>query len=132
MEICKTLFDSYLSMITVGYFNNHEEPPDDIAEYKELIESIKWWAIHFDELEMLQLSIDYHLNHPEISLEDHGGRYPFTDAEVREIVQYIRAIIWPENPPVDEEALNQVKFVNEPFSYWRQHRQQQRRAGEGE
>lgn len=132
MEICSTLFDRYLDMVTVGYFNYNEEPPDNVTEYFEIIEKMKRCAIHFDELEMLQLSIDYYLSHPEISLEDQGGRYPFTDAEVREIVQYIRSIIWPESPPVNEEALNQVKFVKEPLFSWRQRRQQQRRAGKGE
>lgn len=125
MEVSNSLFDYYLSMVTVGFFDDHEVPPDDLNEYREIIEAMKWWAIRFDELELLKTVFDYYLCYPEISLEDQGGRYPYTDKDIREIICYARSVIWPDNPPIDDEAVKNVKFVDEPLYDWRKRRNEQ-------
>lgn len=54
MELCTTLFNSYLDMVTVGYFNHNEEAHEDVTEYREIIGKMKKCAIRFSELELLQ------------------------------------------------------------------------------
>lgn len=126
MIIRNTFFDRYLEMVTVGYFQYHTEAPTDVTKYRSIIEKMKRCAVQFQELDVLKVAFDYYLSHPEISFANHGGRFPYTDAEVREIIRYARSVVWPDNPPIDEEAVNSLQFTPDPVFELRQRWNQQK------
>ena len=59
------------------------------------------------------------LSHPEIDASAFaGGRYPYDDDEVREIVHYARSTIWPDAGPVPDRGPD-VRLVNLSLQEWR-------------
>lgn len=119
MEISNGMLNHYLEDITFGWFGRNELPPDDINEYHDRVLQIKADAAHHNDLEPLRLGLDYLLCNPRISLEDHGGRYPFTDEEVRDIIRYIRATIYPDATPLNCEEVKDVELVyTSRFEWW--------------
>jgi hypothetical protein len=119
MELSNDMIDHYLDYITVGWFNDHEISADDLYEYAERLEIIKYDATRRNDLQVLRLGIDYLLCHPEIDLEGHGGVYGWDDEEVREIIRYIRRTIWPDLPPVNPDEVKDVKLVyTSRFDWW--------------
>jgi len=76
-------------------------------------------AEQFGDLEALKLAFEYLLSHPEIDASAFAGdRYPYDDDEVREIVRYARATIWPDAGPVPERGPD-VRLVNLSLQEWR-------------
>ena len=127
MDIPKHLIDTYLEYITVGYFDPEDLPPDDVSGYAHCVTNVKLHAQHFGDLEALKVAFDYLLAHPEIDSEQFaGGRYPYFDEEVREILRYAVATIWPGAAPTAPEVLAEVRIVGElSLDEWRRQRRGQ-------
>ena len=132
------IFD-YLVDIFCGWFLDHEDPPWDKSVTGE-----EWWKYEgvppvdgkaldpylermastaqlMDDLEVLRWGIDYYLCHPEIDLTDADFAYcenfGWEDAEVREVLKYIRRRVWPE-VEVNCEEVKDVELVHIPSDEW--------------
>ena len=127
MDIPKHLIDAYLADITVGYFNRNDLPPDGVSGYSSCVGTLRLHAEHFADLEALKVAVDYLLAHPEIDTEQFaGGRYPYDDEEVREILRYAVATIWPGAAPTAPEVLAEVRIVGDlSLDEWRRQRRGQ-------
>ena len=136
------ILDNYLDPIFCGWFITHEDPPWD-----QRVTGPEWWEYEgvppvdgkaldpeielmgntarlMGDLEELRLGIDYYLCHPEIDLTDpffaYCDDYGWEDAEVREVLKYIRRRLWPEVEINCEEA-QQVELVPiSKFDWWEQ------------
>jgi hypothetical protein len=119
MEISNGMLNHYLDYVTIGWFDDHDIPADDLGEYHQRIVKLERSAKRRNDLNPLRLGLDYLLCHPEIDLEAHGGRYGWDDEEVRDIIRYIRRTIWPDLPPVNPDEVKDVKLVyTSRFDWW--------------
>ena len=119
IEIPSHMLHHYLQNVTVAYFDPEHFPPDDVSGYASCIMNMRLLAEQFGDLEALKLAFEYLLSHPEIDASAFAGdRYPYDDDEVREIVRYARATIWPDAGPVPERGPD-VRLVNLSLQEWR-------------
>ena len=120
IEISRGMIDHYLCFITDGWFDNDpDEPAEELTKYYEYVIRIKQDAVNRNDLEYFRLGIEYLLCHPEISLENHGNVYGWDDDEVREIIVYIRSVIWSDNLDINCEEVKDVQLVNtNRFDWW--------------
>ena len=98
MKISKTMVKYYLEYVTIGYFGDHTEPPENFADYDECIDNMMAIAEIEGDLNWLELAVHYLLSHPEIDLTEYSGVYPLSSEELREIIEHLWTRIWPENP----------------------------------
>ena len=127
MEIPRHLLDHYLANVTVGYFDSEDLLPEEVSAYHRCVLEMKLDAEHFGDLDALKVAFDYLLAHPEIDTEQFaGGRYPYDDEEVREILRYAVARIWPGAAPTAPEVLAEVRIVGDlSLDEWRRQRRGQ-------
>lgn len=111
MEIAKGIIDNYLRRVTVHWFDPEDLPAENINQYRPLVENIILEARLHNDFQPLRLGLDYLLCHPEISLEDHGYRYPWDDADVREIIHYIRKTVFPDAKALNCDEVKDVKLI---------------------
>ena len=97
MKISKTMVKYYLDYVTVVYFGDHTEPPEDLADYDDCIQNIRFFAGEAGDLPWLQLALQHLLSHPELDLSEYRGVYPFRSEAVREILRHVWATLWPES-----------------------------------
>jgi hypothetical protein len=123
MEISKGLIRQYLDHITVGYFSDHDFPPDDMSGYDEQILSIERSAAYRGDLEVLRLGLDYLLCTSNDSLEYYTGVYGYDDSEIREIIKYVREKIYPNLPPPDPEEVKDITLSTmSMYDWWNRER----------
>ena len=127
MDIPKHLIDTYVQDITVGYFDPEDLPPNDLSGYARCLRNVRIGARDFGDLDALKVAFDYLLAHPEIDTEQFAGsRYPYDDEEVREILRYAVAAIWPGAAPTAPEVLAEVRIVGDlSLDEWRRQRRGQ-------
>ena len=118
MEISRGMIDYYLGKITVHWFDYHELPASKLEDYLGKAIYIKEIAEENNDLRYLEIGLNFLLCHPEINLEDHGYSYSWTDGEVREIVAYIRSIIFPETPSLNCADAKNVVLANTTIEEW--------------
>ncbi|NJO55293.1 MAG: hypothetical protein HC834_01880 [Rhodospirillales bacterium] len=125
MDISYNIIQYYLQTITVAYFGTHDMPPDDLSGYDRYVEDLRIKAIRHRDLDALRLGFEYLLAHPEINLEEQyqGGRYPFDDAELREIIAYTRSKLWPDAGPIPPDGPPGVRLVQMSIDDWWKSRQ---------
>jgi hypothetical protein len=120
MKISKDVIDYYLECITLHWFNDHDDPARNMSEYYDRVVNIKLMASQHNDLEILRLGLDYLLCHPEISLEAHSSSYGWDDDEVRDIIRYIRTIIWPDALEVNNNGVKDIHLTNQSrFNWWK-------------
>lgn len=95
MKICKWFIRDYLDLVTVCWFDHNEVPPDDLGEYDPLIEQIQRAAKTRNQLDLLRVCLCGLISKPSLDTSDlGGGRYPFDDQEIREIIAYVVSRLW--------------------------------------
>lgn len=116
MRVPVQLLDYYLSVVTVAYYNDHDSPPDEVEGYEEFVDSMAANAERRGDLETLKTAFAHLLAHPEIDCSRFGGgRYPYDDEEMREILAYVQ-----ERLGGDERRDAAVELVQQPLEdYWR-------------
>lgn len=120
MKISRGILNHYIGYVTDFYISDNNIPPDELTGYYDYVVDLKTDAIRHEDLESLRLGINYLLCHPEIDLDSHGGMYPYDDEEVREILMYIRSIIWSDNSKVNCEEVKDVELVDiNKFDWWK-------------
>lgn len=119
MRISEAMIRYYLDTVTVGYFNDHELPPDDVHGYAEQVHSMGLKMAKHGDSQALRLGLAYLLRHGEIDLSYYnGGRYPFDDAEMREIIRYIESVLFPEKQEPTDDELGRVEIIAVPLEEW--------------
>jgi len=126
MEINEWFVEHYLGYITVGWFNNDDLPPDSVEQYLPYVSGMKNEAARHGDLDKLRIAFDYILGNPQIDSSEYGKtRYPFDDAETREIIAYARSVIWPDAKDIPPGGPTGVRLVRTSFSEWKASQGQQ-------
>ena len=120
MEIPTWTIRHYLDYVTAGWFDVHDLPPDDINDYIPYIEDIRKAAVAHDDFNSLRLGFSFLLGNPEIDTAKLGRtRYPYSDAEIRAIIQLICNTLWPGDSEVEVQDINTVRLVDTTLAKWR-------------
>lgn len=123
MKISRDEIIQYLAYLTVGYFNDETVPPDSVEGYAERVPSIRTAAAQQGDLPWLKLALEHVLLHPEQDWTDLGGpRYPFTNREVLQIVEYVWKTLWPDATLPSRHEAPDIELVPMDFKAWQAHR----------
>ncbi len=97
MDISEQMIGFHLRLVTLAYFGEHDDVPDDVAGYHDYVEDMKRQAIRFGDLDGLKLAFEHILANPEIdTVTLSQANFPYEEEEVREIVRYAWETIWPD------------------------------------
>ena len=119
MRMSESMIKYYLDTITVGYFNEHDLPPDNLGDYENLVNTIKSKATKHGDLEYLHVALAWLLTNKEVDLESfNGGRYPFDADEMREIISYVYVYLFQDRETPDIQVLESVQLVNVSLEEW--------------
>ncbi len=87
MTISNTMLRNYLELITLTYFVDHNEMPEDLSEFDSYIDTVRRNAEASADLPWLLRGLQYLLNAPDVNLEDYGGGvFPLHAEDVRSII----------------------------------------------
>ena len=118
MKISKQMVDYYIEYVTSDFILDQDAPSVDVEDYYNYVLRIKTEATKSNDLEPLLLGINYLLCHPEINLENHGGISTWDDEDVREILYYIRSIVYSDNSKVNCEEVKDVELIDMDRHDW--------------
>jgi hypothetical protein len=115
MRISQSLIKYLLGYVTVGYFDDHDEPPEDVAEFAGAAESLRSFAEDTGNMRWLRLAIGYLLSTPGVDLRDYnGGQYPFSERAMRELLEFLWHTWWPDEdiPEPGEGPLVEIANIS--------------------
>jgi len=119
MQISESMIRYYLDTVTVGYFDDHELPPDDVRGYDPQVREIGLKLAKHGDAKSLRLAFAYLLRNTGLDLAAlNGGRYPFDDGEMREMIRYCYETLFPGDKGPGEEDVGAVKIVQMPVEEW--------------
>src|SRR5437867_1045758 len=119
MKISESMVRYYLHDITMGWFDPEDLPPDNITGYYDCVIQMKLHALKHNDLDVLKLAFEYLLANKQIKCEQFaGGRYPYDEQEVREIIHYAWKTIWPDSTPLLPGGPNGVEIVPMSIDDW--------------
>ena len=128
MDISLSMVKHYLDDVTVGWFDDHDLPPENVADYLPRVLEMKKGAAKHGDLEALKLAFEHILANRRIDCEIlGGGRYPFDDKDVREIIAFAWKTIWPDARPIPPGGPPGVRLIEMPLEQWRASRGQGKR-----
>jgi hypothetical protein len=111
VEIKMGIVDRYLDHAT-AYIGDEGGEPDDVTGYHDYIIDMKKSAVRQGDADVLLLGIDYLLLNPSLYSPYFETVYYIYDAdEMEELLQYIRAVAYPDAPPLNPETIKDVKLV---------------------
>ena len=120
MDISKQMIGFHLRIVTLAYFGEHDDVPDDVAGYYEYVEDMKRQAIRFGDLDALKLAFEHILVNPEIdTVTLSQANFPYEEEEVREIIRYAWETIWPDADPIPPGGPPGVRIVDISPEEWR-------------
>ena len=97
MNINGWLLEHYLGYVTVSWFDETDLPPDDVREYSKCVLWMKYAAENCGDLDVLLLAFEHVLGRPDIDVSEYARtRYPYSDADAREIIAFARQVIRPD------------------------------------
>lgn len=130
MRISESMIRYYLDTITVGYFNDHDLPPDDVSGYEAQVREIERKLAKHGDAKSLRLAFAYLLHNEALDLEVfNGGRYPFDDEEMREMIRYCYEMLFPGVDVPREDVVRHVEIVEMPVEEWWEERGSGRQRG---
>ncbi len=119
MFISDSMIRFYLSDVVVSWFNRHEIPPENIEDYCPYIFEMEKGAIKHGDHAFLRTAFEYILTHPDVDLEKYNGsRYPYDDAEMREIIHLAWQTLWPSAQLPSSDITVDVQLVPMPLEDW--------------
>ncbi|PSL31568.1 hypothetical protein [Dyadobacter jiangsuensis] len=119
MSISESMVNYYLDILTVGYFNDNDLPPDDVRDYEPLVCTIKAKAFRHGDMEHLYFALAWLLTNKDVNLEAfNGGRYPFDAKEMRDIINLIYSRLFADRKMPPDHVLREVRLVNVPLDAW--------------
>jgi hypothetical protein len=117
MKIPAALIELYLSAVTFNWFNDHDLPAEELAEYEPYVDAMGQWARERGDLPIVKLAYGYLLAHPEIELSRFSGpSFAFVDEDLRAILTYCWQRLWPEEPVPTSWSGPAVEITDEPWS----------------
>lgn len=124
MRISESMIRYYLDTITVGYFNDHDLPPDDVREYEPQVREIERKLAKHGDAKSLRLAFAYLLGNAGLDLAAfHGGRYPFDDGEMRAMIRYCNETLFPGDKGPGANEVGAVEIVQMPVEEWWERRE---------
>jgi hypothetical protein len=112
MEIKRSIIEKYLDHVA-AYVADHDSLPNTISDYYDYVISMRKLAVYEGELDTLLLGIDCLLLNPSIDTTTFADTYNIYDAdEMKELLHYIRAVAFPDAPPLNPETIKDIKFVS--------------------
>lgn len=118
MKIPTWFVRDYLDLITIGWFNHHDLPPDSVEEYGPLAENVRLAATAKNELGLLRSALRHALLMPKFQWEAYGGgRYPYEGDEVRDIAAFMLNAIGTGST---EDMSLPVEFVEISLPEWQE------------
>jgi hypothetical protein len=112
MEIEKFTIRKYLRYVT-SYIEDHDSLPDDVTGYHDYVIDMKRAAVRQGELDILLLGIDCLLLDSSLDAPSFASLHnDFDPDEMEELLQYIRAVAYPNAPPLNPETIKDVKIVD--------------------
>lgn len=119
MRISESMIRYYLDTITVGYFNDHDLPPDDVHGYEPQVREMERKVAKHGDTRSLRLALAYLLRNTALDLAAfNGGRYPFDDAEMREMIRYCYETLFPGDQGPREDEVRAVEIVQMSVEAW--------------
>ena len=119
MRISESMLRYYLDTVTVGYFDDHDLPPDNVRGFDDYIQTMKQKALKHHDMDALRVALAYLLSSKGLDLATFsGGRYPFDDAEMRELVRHAYEVLFPADDGLTETSLSSVELVQMPVEEW--------------
>ena len=121
MKISNTMIRSYLGQITLTYFVENDEMPEDFGEFDGHIATLRYEAEAAGDLPWLELGLQYLLNDPQTDLAAYsGGMFPLHDSDMREIISYLLDRL--EAPGGTEEPAIPITLEEMTGDEWRAYR----------
>jgi hypothetical protein len=109
--------------ITDTWAANDPMPPENVRKYTRLTQKMAERAKEAGELGPLHLGIEYILGHPEIDAGPLVAQvFPYGDEAARELLAFVRQLIWKEEDPVPPEGPEGVEWVELTLPEWRKQR----------
>jgi hypothetical protein len=115
MYIATGLLDEYLTYVT-SYVGDNDGVPEDLTEYYDSIINMKLAATEKRDLDYLKLLIDYLLMTNKSNYET--IHYIYSAEEFKELLTYIRDVIWPDSQSPRFENLKNIKLVPMSITDW--------------
>jgi hypothetical protein len=120
MVITPWLVSNYLYDVTDIWAANDPMPPESVEDYAGLIRKAGRRAEERGELDALRRGIEYILGHPEIDAGPLVAQvFPYEDEGARELLRYVRELLWHESDPVPAGSTADVQWQTIPLPEWR-------------
>ncbi|MCP3057368.1 hypothetical protein LXT21_01100 [Myxococcus sp. K38C18041901] len=87
MKVCTAMLRYHLGQVTLTYFVDHSEMPEDLGELDSYIETMRYGAQASGDLPWLLLGLRQLLHDPSVDLAAYGGGvFPLGDGDMRDII----------------------------------------------
>lgn len=87
MKISTTMLRNHLGQITLTYFVDHSEVPEDLSELDSCIDTMRHDAQASGDLPWLLLGLQQLINDPQVDLASYGGGvFPLKADDMRDII----------------------------------------------
>lgn len=104
IKIEEELVDFYLREFTFNWFEDHEDAPDDLNDYNELIQGVRRHLHDVGETEDFKQALAYLIKAPDNEVKRFDGGSGFSIAELRDLMTHIYQQIWGE-PPTEADRV---------------------------
>jgi hypothetical protein len=115
MYIATGLIDEYLNYVT-SYVGDIGGTPENLTEYHDSVINMKLAANERNDWDYLKLLLDYLLAKNKCEYET--IHYIYSAEEFKELLTYIRNVIWPDCPSPRVENLENIKLVPMSATDW--------------
>ncbi|GEN08201.1 hypothetical protein SAMN05443572_106374 [Myxococcus fulvus] len=87
MKVCTAMLRYHLGQVTLTYFVDHDEVPEDLGELDSYIETMRYGAQASGDLPWLLMGLRHLLHGPRVDLSAYGGGvFPLSDDDMRGII----------------------------------------------
>lgn len=102
LQIEEALVDFYVREFTVNWFEDHDDAPDDLADYDDLIDGIRRHLQDENETELFRAALAWLIHAPDSEVARFDGGSGFSAAELRMILCHVHQRIWGQVPALAE------------------------------
>jgi hypothetical protein len=122
MRISEALVTYMLNYVTIGYFDQADEPPEDVSGYADAAQSLREYAEESGNMPWLKLALAHLLSEPGMDLRRYNGSgYPFSARAMRELLEFLWQTYWPgeslppdgKGPPVEIANISNEEWAAE-------------------
>jgi hypothetical protein len=119
MKVNSRLIERYLSIVTESRVSMMEDPARDLTSYDGPIDEMGEAARADDNDDLLRLSIDALIAHPEGRLSQFAGNtYRWPNEEFVPLLTHAYEQLWPDDPLSPPGAEPEIEFVPMTSAEW--------------